>query len=102
MLDCDKVGCAVDCCVRKFYLLNQIFLMKETGYRRWLNHVRGSFQSFLPKFHCELNFIKIIWGYIPPAQRKKFKYRFEDRGTVIGSCLWKSYSRLLHEAVQES
>ena len=63
----------------KFYLINQIFKMKETGYRRWLNHVRGHLQCFLPKFHGELNFIKMIWGYIQPALRKKFKYCFEDR-----------------------
>ena len=79
MLDCEKVGCGVDCCVRKILSSQPVFKMKEAGYRRWLNHVRGHLQCFLSKFHGELNFIKMIWGYIQPALRKKFKYCFEDR-----------------------
>eukprot|EP01039_Chlorochromonas_danica_P012511 gene12511-14331_t len=29
-------------------------------------------------FHCELNFIEMVWGYTKAALRKKCKFTFED------------------------
>ena len=39
---------------------------------------RGHHQLFLPKFHCELNFIEMILGYTKAVLQKKCKYSFED------------------------
>ena len=44
---------------------------------------RGHHQLFLPKFHCELNFIEMIWGYTKAVLRKKCKYSFEDLKTSL-------------------
>jgi hypothetical protein len=32
---------------------------------------------FFPKFHCELNYIEMIWGYIKKLLRKECEFRFE-------------------------
>ena len=49
--------------------------------KNWLQTVveaSGHVQVFLPKFHCELNFIEMIWGYTKAALRKRCKNSFED------------------------
>ncbi len=33
---------------------------------------------FFPKFHCELNFIEIVWGYLKASLRKHCTFNFKD------------------------
>ena len=39
---------------------------------------RGHKLIFPPKFHCELNFIEMIWGYIKAILRKDCSFNFND------------------------
>jgi hypothetical protein len=32
---------------------------------------------FFPKFHCELNFIEMVWGYIKRKLRQECKFSFD-------------------------
>jgi hypothetical protein len=71
--NCPKVNCCAS-----------IILSAQPDFaneRNWLQTVvedRGHKQIFLPKFHCELNFIEMIWGYTKAVLRKKCCYSFED------------------------
>ena len=48
----------------------------------WLNVIASKFGNttiiFFPKFHCELNFIEMVWGYIKAVLRKMCTFKFED------------------------
>ena len=77
LLDCKGECLGNDCCARKLLAAQPDF----AGEKNWLQTVveaRGHVQVFLPKFHCELNFIEMIWGYTKAALRKRCKYSFED------------------------
>ena len=60
-----------------------IFSPSEVNWLQTEVEKRGHFFHFLPKFHCELNFIEMIWGYTKAALRKKCKYSFEDLKTNL-------------------
>ena len=60
LLDC-KGDCGVDCCARKF-LSSQSDFANEKNWLQTVVETRRHFQNFLPKFHCELNFIEMVLG----------------------------------------
>eukprot|EP01040_Poterioochromonas_malhamensis_P016810 gene16810-19178_t len=78
-LDCAK-GCqtgSISCCARKL-LSNQSDFLDQKG---WLEEVvsRRSHQIiFYPKFHCELNFIEMVWGYLKAKLRYLCTFSFQD------------------------
>jgi hypothetical protein len=58
--------------------------------RPWLVEViedRGHRIIFYPKFHCELNFIEMIWGYTKTFLRRNCSYSFIDLCTALPHCL---------------
>lgn len=46
----------------------------------WLNVIASEFGNvnilFFPKFHCELNFIEMIWGYVKAILRKQCTFKW--------------------------
>ena len=44
---------------------------------------RASSLLFLPKFHCELNFIEMMWGYIKAQLRRLCTFSFKDLETRL-------------------
>lgn len=65
------------CCAR--YVLSQQpdFLEQKAWLEEECNKLDMSIIYF-PKYHCELNFIEIVWGYIKSYHRKTCTYNFND------------------------
>ena len=52
----------------------------------WLEEViedKGHSMIFFPKFHCELNFIEMMWGYIKAVLRRGCTFSFNDLQTNL-------------------
>jgi hypothetical protein len=88
-LDCEKCKCGdtterpSDCCARRLLANQPDFL----GQKNWLqeivddwNTTHGSRHSliFLPKFHCELNWIEMVWGYVKARLRRDCMFSFAE------------------------
>ena len=56
------------CCCRRF-LYNQPDFLEERSILEDVCSARGFRILFLPKFHCELNFIEQVWGAAKRAYR---------------------------------
>jgi hypothetical protein len=91
LLEC-KNGCPSDgqlkdkCCARKLLSLQPDF----KNQRPWLVEVvenRGHKIIFFPKFHCELNFIEMIWGYCKTFLRRNCSFSFQDLCVTLPHCL---------------
>jgi hypothetical protein len=68
---------ATDCCCQRI-LYNQLDFMNVESHLETVCKVRGHRVLFLPKFHCELNFIEQCWGYakhcyhhFPPSSKEE-------------------------------
>lgn len=65
LAECKGFKCAplaVDCCCRRV-LFNQPDFANVKSCLETACEARGFTVLFLPKFHCELNFIEQVWGY---------------------------------------
>lgn len=65
------------CCARRLLSLEDDF-QKQLG---WLEETAASLNVlilFFPKFHCELNFIEMIWGYVKAHLRRICTFSFKD------------------------
>lgn len=74
------------CCAR--YVLSQQpdFMEQES----WLIETakKHNFSViFYPKYHCELNFIEILWGYIKSYHRRNCTYNYKDLDTDLSTTL---------------
>ena len=78
-----KDNCPKNNCCARAILAAQPDFASEKNWLQTEVEKRGHFFHFLPKFHCELNFIEMIWGYTKAALRKKCKYSFEDLKTNL-------------------
>lgn len=70
------------CCAR--YCLAQEPDFKEQ--REWLTEVvenAGHRIIFYPKYHCELNFIERLWGYVKARVRKECDYSYKSLLTRV-------------------
>ena len=67
----------VQCCARR--ILSQCDDFKVD--KCWLEETVESLGHrllFFPKFHCELNFIEMIWGYVKAKLRRMCTFSFSD------------------------
>jgi hypothetical protein len=66
-------------CCAKFCLSNQPDFKSQ---RPWLKEVVeddiGATIIYYPKFHCELNYIEMVWAYIKAYLRRNCTYTFKD------------------------
>ena len=63
------------CCARHCISVEPDFLAQK----EWLREIiedAGHKILFLPKYHCELNYIENVWGYMKAALRKTCDYNF--------------------------
>ena len=63
------------CCARHTLSKEPDFLEQE----EWLTEVvkgRGHKIIFFPKFHCELNFIEMVWGWMKSYHRRNCTYNY--------------------------
>ena len=62
-----------NCCMRKILLNEPDFLEQKPLIEEYITS-RGHICVFYPKFHCELNFIELFWGYIKRKLRAACGY----------------------------
>jgi len=58
--------------------------------REWLREVvedAGLAIIFYPKYHCELNYIELIWGHMKRSLRKSCTFNFKDLKENIAELL---------------
>ena len=63
----------VDCCVIRVMSLQPDFLAQKPGLVEIIEQA-GHLCIFLPKFHCELNFIEMYWGAVKRYTREHCNY----------------------------
>jgi hypothetical protein len=74
------------CCSRTLLASHEDFKQSVP----WLQEVaaaRGHDIFFFPKFHCELNFIEMIWAYIKAHLRKICTFSFKDLQLTLPQAL---------------
>ena len=67
----------VQCCARRILSQCEDFRVDKC----WLEETveaLGHRLLFFPKFHCELNFIEMLWGYIKAKLRRMCTFNFSD------------------------
>ena len=82
--NCDPVN--QQCCAKKIVADFDDFKAQ----RAWLVETvedRGHTIIFLPKFHCELNFIEMVWGYVKAYLRRHCSFNFNDLVQALPDCL---------------
>jgi len=76
------------CCARR--LLSEQKDFKEQ--KEWIQEIIDQHDHkviFFPKFHCELNFIELIWGYLKAKLRKECRFSFEALNERIQPILFE-------------
>ena len=76
----------VRCCAS--YCLSQQpdFLAQREWLREWIED-RGHSLIWYPKYHCELNFLEMIWAYIKAKLRKLCNYNFAEFEEILPQVL---------------
>ena len=67
---------AIDCCARRILDL-QLDFQEQKSLVQEVIEAAGHLCIFLPKFHCELNFIEFFWGAVKRYLREHCDYSFE-------------------------
>jgi hypothetical protein len=65
-----------DCCAKRILDLQPDF-MEQKSLVQEVIEAAGHLCIFLPKFHCELNFIEFFWGAVKRYLREHCSYNFE-------------------------
>ena len=78
-LECAKPKCtagATDCCAKRLLSLQPDFKAQKSSVQEVIE-AAGHLCIFLPKFHCELNFIEFFWGAVKKYLREHCDYTFD-------------------------
>ena len=70
-------------CCAQYVLSQQPDFLEQ---KEWLTEVveaAGFNVIFFPKYHCELNFIEMIWGWIKSYHRRNCPYNYKDLKTTL-------------------
>jgi hypothetical protein len=67
---------AMDCCAKRILDLQPDFASQKPLVQEIIEKA-GHICIFLPKFHCELNFIEYFWGAVKRYLRENCDYTFE-------------------------
>ena len=80
LLECKKPKVcsmeSIDCCVQKLLSQQPDFLEQKSSVQEVIE-AAGHLCIFLPKFHCELNFIEFFWGAVKKYLREHCDYTFD-------------------------
>ena len=76
------------CCGRRMLSLEDDFKAQQ-GWLAETATTLGVSIIFLPKFHCELNFIEMIWGYVKANLRRACEFSFRDLREKLTAMLMK-------------
>lgn len=67
---------ATDCCCKRILELQDDFQQQKSLVQEVIEEA-GHLCIFLPKFHCELNFIEFFWGAVKKYLRDNCDYTFD-------------------------
>jgi hypothetical protein len=79
----------VSCCGRG--ILGSCDDFKESASKIWLQEIAEKYGHsiiFFPKFHCELNFIEMIWAYIKDLLRRDCSFSYKDLQVKVPEALF--------------
>ena len=68
---------SVKCCA-SYVLSNEPDLLSQEEWLTEVVHDAGFSILFYPKYHCELNFIEMIWGWTKSHHRRTCTYNYKD------------------------
>jgi hypothetical protein len=63
------------CCARNI-LSHQPDFMEQKSWLEEVVHAAGFKLIFYPKYHCELNFIEMVWGFVKALHRRRCTYNY--------------------------
>jgi hypothetical protein len=72
---CSTVTTLTNCCAKRILELQPDFKAQKSLVQEVIEE-RGHLCIFLPKFHCELNFIEFFWGAVKRYLRENCDYTF--------------------------
>ena len=75
VLECANGCTSSDCCARRLLASQPEFINEKIWLQKTVEE-RGHRMIFFPKFHCELNFIEMIWGYLKSKLRRECSFSF--------------------------
>jgi hypothetical protein len=61
-----------NCCARRMLKTEPDFAAQKSQIEEAIER-RGHYCLFYPKYHCELNYIEMVWGWAKREARKKIK-----------------------------
>jgi transposase len=75
------------CCAR-YVLSQQPDFLEQKSWLQETCEANDLLCIFYPKFHCELNFIELVWGWLKSYLRKRCTYVYADlKETIPITCL---------------
>ncbi|KZV96441.1 hypothetical protein EXIGLDRAFT_609191, partial [Exidia glandulosa HHB12029] len=74
------------CCMQKCLSLQKDFLAEKAKIQHYIEG-RGHFCMFLPKFHCELNPIEMVWSNAKQKFRAEADGTFPKAKALVPKCL---------------
>lgn len=74
------------CCMYRVLSLQDDFVNEKPLIQHYIES-RGHVCLFLPKFHCELNPIEMLWGYAKYRYRNVTDGKFSTAKTLVPQCL---------------
>ena len=75
------------CCALLYCLSQEPDFKNQREWLREIIELRNHKIIFFPKFHCELNYIEMIWAWLKAYLRKNCTYNFDDLQTRIPDAL---------------
>lgn len=74
------------CCAR-FVLSQQPDFLAQLPWLQEVVEKHGCHILFYPKYHCELNYIEMVWGWVKSHHRRTCTYNYTDLKANIGNTL---------------
>ena len=74
----ESVALGIACCARAVLSREPDFLEQKEWLEETVEDELGFKIIFFPKYHCELNYIELVWGWIKAHHRRTCTYNFND------------------------
>src|SRR6266511_1861902 len=81
---CEPSG--IGCCLKRI-LEQESDFQKQKSLVQEVIEAAGHLCIFLPKFHCELNFIEFFWGAVPRNPREHCAYSYDGLRPTLPDAL---------------
>jgi hypothetical protein len=76
-----------DQCCAQYCLANEPDFLEQREWLRQIIEDRGHSILYYPKYHCELNYIEMVWAYLKGYLRRNCSYNFNDLKNSIPTVL---------------